>query len=147
MGLQAGTRAEEAFRAAFHAVAEVAKGYAVDRAVQALLEKGCEGGWVNAGGDLRAFGKVGVPLLLRDELAGGVRSFATLRDGAFATSHFDRCSRSKALRPASGESVHAHASVAAPQCLWADALTKVVAISGDASHPLLARYGAQAWLH
>jgi thiamine biosynthesis lipoprotein len=43
--------------------------------------------------------------------------------------------------------VQAHASVAAPLCLWADALTKVVAASGDARHPVLAHYGAQAWLH
>jgi thiamine biosynthesis lipoprotein len=41
----------------------------------------------------------------------------------------------------------AHASVAAPLCLWADALTKIVAASGDASHPLLARHDARAWLH
>lgn len=128
-------------------VGGIAKGYAVDLAVQALLESGCDAGWVNAGGDLRAFGNVGVALLLRDEPAGGVRPFATLRDGAFATSHFDRGSRCAAARPGSGDAVHAHASVAAPRCLWADALTKVVAISGDASHPLLARYGAQAWLH
>ena len=40
-----------------------------------------------------------------------------------------------------------HASVAAPECLWADALTKIVIASGDAGHPLLARFGAQAWLH
>jgi thiamine biosynthesis lipoprotein len=38
-------------------------------------------------------------------------------------------------------------SVAAPRCLWADALTKVVAISGDTAHPLLARHGAMAWQH
>jgi thiamine biosynthesis lipoprotein len=38
-------------------------------------------------------------------------------------------------------------SVAAPRCLWADALTKIVAISGDAAHPLLARHGAKAWQH
>ena len=34
-----------------------------------------------------------------------------------------------------------HASVAAPECLWADALTKIVIASGDARHPLLARFG------
>jgi thiamine biosynthesis lipoprotein len=35
----------------------------------------------------------------------------------------------------------------APQCVWADALTKVVAIRGDASDPVLARFQATAWLH
>ena len=40
-----------------------------------------------------------------------------------------------------------HASVAAPLCLWADALTKIVAIGGDAGEALLARYDAVAWVH
>jgi thiamine biosynthesis lipoprotein len=31
--------------------------------------------------------------------------------------------------------------------LWADALTKVVAASGDVQHPLLAQHGARAWWH
>jgi thiamine biosynthesis lipoprotein len=34
----------------------IAKGFAVDRAVDALREAGCERGLVNAGGDLRGFG-------------------------------------------------------------------------------------------
>ncbi|MDE2093551.1 MAG: FAD:protein FMN transferase [Burkholderiales bacterium] len=125
----------------------IGKGCAVDRAVHALIEHGRAAGWVNAGGDLRAFGDAEVPLQLRDETSGGVRRFATLRDGAFATSHFSRGSRSQVASGASARPVCAHVSVAAPRCLWADALTKVVAISGDASHPLLARHGALAWLH
>ncbi|MBI3530014.1 MAG: FAD:protein FMN transferase [Betaproteobacteria bacterium] len=122
----------------------IGKGYAVDRAVEAMLSNGCESGWVNAGGDLRAFGDAELPLSLRDETLGGVRSFATISNGAFATSHFDRGSRSRAtaLRP-----VRAHVSVAAPLCLWADALTKLVAITGNTLLPLLSRHGAQAWLH
>ena len=125
----------------------IGKGYAVDRAVQALIEQGVEAGWVNAGGDLRAFGDVDVPVHLRDEAAGGVWPFASLRDGAFATSHFDRASRSQIAARAAANPVRAHVSVAAPLCLWADALTKVVAIRADTSQPLLNRYGARAWLH
>ena len=109
----------------------IGKGYAVDCAVQALLDAGCAAGWVNAGGDLRSFGDIDVPVRLRDEAAGGVRPFASLRDGAFATSRLGS----------------AHVSVAAPCCLWADALTKIVAGSGDAAHPLLGRYDAAAWIH
>ena len=125
----------------------IGKGHAVDCAVQALLAHGCTNGWVNAGGDLRAFGDTELPLRLRDETSGGVRPFASLRDGAFATSHFGRQSRSSlACDPRAGR-LPAHVSVAAPLCLWADALTKVVAVSGDTSHPLLARFGACAWLH
>jgi len=108
----------------------IGKGYAIDEAVDALRRTGCTAGWVNAGGDLRVFGDIDVPLELRDEVNGGVRRFGTLADGAFATSGGP-----------------AHVSVAAPLALWADALTKVVAASGNAAHPLLARHMATAWLH
>jgi thiamine biosynthesis lipoprotein len=125
----------------------IAKGYAVDRAVDALIANGCRSGWVNAGGDLRVFGDAQVPLSLRDETTGGVRSIGTIGDASFATSHFDATSRSVACGGPSATPVRAHASVAAPLCLWADALTKIVALSGNPSHPLLARHGARGWLH
>lgn len=120
----------------------IAKGQAVDVAVRALQDAGAAAGWVNAGGDLRVFGELELPIRLRDEAGGGVRDFARLRDGAFATSHYAPGSHA-----ALTSSMQAHVSVAAPRCLWADALTKVVALSGDCSHPLLARYDAAAWRH
>jgi len=128
----------------------IGKGHAVDRAVQALQRAGLASGWVNAGGDLRSFGSAAVELKLRDERRGGVVNFGRLHDGAFATSCFAADARSPLSMPARPRErlhSHAHVSVAAPQCLMADALTKVVAASGDAGHPLLARAGAQAWLH
>jgi len=120
----------------------IAKGHAVDLAVQALQAAGATAGWVNAGGDLRVFGDLELPILLRDEIDGGVKEFARLADGAFATSHYAPGSRSAASR-----AVRAHVSVAAPRCLWADALTKVVGLSGRCDHPALARYDAAAWRH
>jgi thiamine biosynthesis lipoprotein len=74
-----------------------------------------------------------------------VADFGRLCDGAFATSRFGAGARS-------GLSTthlwaHSHVSVAAPTCLLADALTKVVAATADAGHPLLARSGARGWLH
>jgi thiamine biosynthesis lipoprotein len=114
----------------------IAKGHAVDCAVAVLESHGVEAGWVNAGGDLRAFGDLALPIELRDEVSGGVRHFATLEDGAFATS-----------RREAPDGASRHASVAAQHCLWADALTKVVVATGNASHPLLERFGARAWLH
>ena len=125
----------------------IGKGHAVDFAVHALMAHGVSAGWVNAGGDLRAFGDIDAPVQLRIEATGGVRAFATLRDGAFATSHFGPDSRSRLAADARATPRCAHVSVAAPLCLWADALTKVVALSGDTSHPLLARFDARAWLH
>jgi len=124
----------------------IGKGHAVDRAVRALQRAGLTAGWVNAGGDLRSFGGAAVELRLRNEQHGGVVSFGRLHEAAFATSCFGAGTRSalSAARPASTRS---HVSVAAPLCLVADALTKVVAASGDVHHPMLARAGAQAWLH
>jgi thiamine biosynthesis lipoprotein len=120
----------------------IGKGHAVDRAIEALGGAGARAGWVNAGGDLRVFG-LALPIELRDESAGGTRRFGTLEGGAFATSRFGPDARS----PLAGRPRATHVSVAAPTCLLADALTKVVAVSGDAHHPLLARAGAVAIVH
>ena len=125
----------------------IGKGYAVDRAVETLEGLGCAAGWVNAGGDLRAFGDADVPVRVRDERRGGVRAFASLQGGAFATSHYDRASRSQLARASNDDASAVHVSVAAPLCLWADALTKVVALGADTADPLLARYDAVAWIH
>ncbi len=132
----------------------IAKGHAVDAAVDALRGAGIDAGWVNAGGDLRVFGALALPIDLRDEATGGGRRFAVLQDGAFATS-WSACPPSTAMsvsQPAAAarvppDPVARHASVAAERCLWADALTKIVALSGDARHALLRAHGAQAWLH
>jgi thiamine biosynthesis lipoprotein len=124
----------------------IGKGHAVDRAVQALQRAGIVGGWVNAGGDLRSFGKAELELKLRDEQRGGVVEFGHLHDGAFATSCFGPAARSR-LSTAQHAARPSHVSVAAPSCLMADALTKVVAACGDVRHPLLAQSCAQAWLH
>ena len=47
----------------------IGKGHAVDLAVQALQDHGAAAGWVNAGGDLRVFGDLDLPVQLRQ--AGG----------------------------------------------------------------------------
>lgn len=111
----------------------IAKGHAVDRAVEALRAAGASAGWVNAGGDLRCFGAPGVEIDLRDESTGGVRRFGRLHDGAFATSR---------LQAFGGTSLR-HVSVAAPECLWADALTKLAALG----LPLPPEARARAWVH
>ncbi len=123
----------------------VAKGYALDRAVDAIVAAGASTGWVNAGGDVRVFGAIELPIALRDESAGGVRHFGQLSDGALATSCFEGTARS-ALHGQQANSA-AHVSVAAPLGLWADALTKLVALEGRADLSLLQHFGARAWLH
>lgn len=124
----------------------IAKGWAVDQAVEAAWAQGCPQVWVNAGGDLRAAG-VAVPVWLRDERTGGVRPWLTLEDGAVATSDFSAGARSRLAARGRAE----HVSVAAPRCVWADALTKVLAMLGRPDHPLMAdllrHYQAEAWVH
>lgn len=121
----------------------IGKGHAVDAAVAVLRALAPAGGWVNAGGDLRSYGAATLDVQLRDEHDGGTRPWLQLADGALATSHFGAGSRSS-LHGGRGAG---HVSVAAPLCLWADALTKVVAASGHPRHPALRARDAQAWLH
>ena len=134
----------------------IAKGYAVDAAVDALRSRGVRAGCVNAGGDLRAFGDIDWPVLLRDARRPELAAWSTqLRDGALATSatYFSRRNKQGKVTSALVHGTRgtpllteASISVAAPTCILADALTKVVAASGDAFHPLLARHGANAFV-
>jgi FAD:protein FMN transferase len=134
----------------------IAKGFAVDRAVQALQAAGVPGGCVNAGGDLRVFGSARIEVAVRSPRAPGhMGSVLTVADGALATSgsYFSRTSHGGQMvsalidardgRPIVGEQ---SASVRAPSCVLADALTKVVLATGDVYHPALAACGATAFL-
>ncbi|MFI4998999.1 MAG: FAD:protein FMN transferase [Reyranellales bacterium] len=140
-------RSQGAFDAAVGAegridLSGIAKGFAVDRAVEALRTAGVVQGIVNAGGDLAVFGEDGVDVAVRDPsdpscLAGVV----TLRNEALASS-------GRAIDPRTGRHVEAiaGASVRAPSCMIADALTKVVGVMGEAAVPVLHHYGASALL-
>lgn len=110
----------------------IAKGYAVDRAVQALRRQGARAGWVNAGGDVRAFGRVALPLDLR-ERDGKLRPLGSLQSAALASSAV--FVRPQARFP--GHIVAAQKSrptlgvwsVLATTAWRADALTKVAALA------------------
>jgi len=69
----------------------IAKGYAVDRALDALRAAGCHGGLVNAGGDLAVFGARSRGIVCRDRLADSV--LVELKDAALATSDVENESR------------------------------------------------------
>lgn len=106
----------------------IAKGYAVDAAVTALRRHGTSAGWVNAGGDLRVFGAIALPVHRR-ETDGRLTSLGLLRGCALASS------RGAATREAGYDSVLIGAPGQAPvpgvwsvlaRTAWrADALTKV----------------------
>jgi thiamine biosynthesis lipoprotein len=133
----------------------IAKGFAVDRAVDALLAKGISQGVVNAGGDMRVFGakehaiKVRAP---KDPCR--LLNMGSLTDGAVATSANYFTTTDKERHPI-GHVVHSQTqsldlspasfSVVAPLCVLADALTKVFMLSGNALHPCITHYQAQAF--
>jgi thiamine biosynthesis lipoprotein len=105
----------------------IAKGYAVDRAIEALRGSGCAAGLVNAGGDVRVFGALRERLLLRR--ADGACQPLKLQDAAVAVSDLDARHppsghRGYYVRSGSVRSVRRYAAIRAPAAMTADALTK-----------------------
>lgn len=135
----------------------IAKGYAVDCAVDVLLAHGVCHGVVNAGGDLRVFGgdaSMGLPLAVRHPNDPSFHiAFGTLQERAAATSgdfFFGRLDGPDDLSPIVDPRAGLRAAVArsvtviAERCAIADALTKVVSLLGRDAQALLARFGATA---
>jgi thiamine biosynthesis lipoprotein len=132
----------------------VAKGFAVDRAVEVLRSHGIAEGLVNAGGDLRAFGPRCCAVDIRDPRQPDRPLYrVALRDAALASSagRFDpACSRhafdSGVIDPLTAMPVRAiiGATACAPSCMIADALTKVIMNAGEGAAAILEHYGANA---
>lgn len=109
----------------------IAKGYAVDRAVSTMKRNGVTAGWVNAGGDLRAFGEIVLPVQRR-EIDGSYSTLGGLQNAAIATTcvraahdkSFPAWIVSDVLIPATGTW-----SVIARHAWRADALTKVASLA------------------
>ena len=134
----------------------IAKGYAVDRAVHILREYGADSGLVNAGGDLRVFGRhhTRVPVAVRHPAQPSqTLPLGSLAQGAVAGSgdYFAAMPAEQAspivapgrgLRPAGRTAV----VVVADECWCADALTKVVSLMESASSPVLRMFNATAAL-
>jgi FAD:protein FMN transferase len=132
----------------------IAKGFAVDRAVDALRAHGMPAGLVNAGGDLAAFGPHPETVHVRDPRDPRRLICAIeVREEALATSggRFDPFRSGDALGsaiidPAAGEPTRAirGATVRAPSCMIADALTKIVIVAGERASTLLDHFHASA---
>lgn len=125
----------------------IAKGFAVDRAIDALRSAGAASGAVNAGGDMRAFGASAEPVHVRLPGNEGLAAIGEIRDAAVATSIAGEdpplglpiLDGRSLCRPMAGL-----VCVFAGTCALADALTKVVALQGTRSAATLARFGAEA---
>jgi thiamine biosynthesis lipoprotein len=132
----------------------IAKGFAVDRAVEVLAARGISGGLVNAGGDLAAFGADAHLIHLRAPWdARALLGPVALRDAALASSgvRFDPIGAAPPagaaiIDPRNAQPVPGFRAVTvrAPSCMVADALTKVVMIAGDAAAALLGEFAASA---
>lgn len=127
----------------------IAKGFAVDKAVEALKAAGVNSGSVNAGGDLRVFGSIPRVITVRHpsnpkELVNA----GTLENGAIASSglYYANHKVSPIINPNDMKHIQfgGSFSVLAPQCVYADALTKVIVISHNMEHSCLAKFSAQA---
>jgi len=133
----------------------IAKGFAVDMAVRVLISEGISSGSVNAGGDLRVFGSTSQPIQIRHpELPGELIQIGSLENGAMATSSLYFTYRDEQLshiiNPFAQDLSEVHAdfsgsySVMAKECVYADALTKVLALSKNEEHPCFKHFSAQA---
>lgn len=133
----------------------IAKGYAVDRAIEVLRIRGVDA-IVNAGGDLRSSVASAGPLLVRCPwITAGLVEVGRMGVGAFATSQSSACPETLLEPAGSGVADRRHratplpaltVSVAAPTCAVADALTKVVAMDPQGAGAILARHDASAWV-
>ena len=132
----------------------IAKGFAVDRAVEVLMEAGAESGCVNAGGDFRIFGPHAELLLLRNpENPYQLVRIGEIQTGAVATSgtYFSRRHRRSGVatplvdgRTRQSRNFYESITVIASSCMWADALTKVTAMDRQRGVSLLERFDARA---
>jgi len=128
----------------------IAKGYAVDRAMEAMaLPAGIQCS-VNAGGDLKVGGPEAERVLLRAHAGDDQVPILEIENAALASStgretpqgqngpHLDGTNRH-------GVGADAFVSVVAESCTIADALTKIVLALGTGADAILKRHGATAY--
>jgi thiamine biosynthesis lipoprotein len=129
----------------------VAKGYAVDAAVEALQHCGVRDGIVNAGGDLRAFGEARSVVHVRDPRSPALAMpVAELSSMACATSAWSLSTHDGAHliggHAALADNAPMSVTVFAPSCAIADALTKVVWQRAEACADLLGAHAARSFV-
>lgn len=126
----------------------IAKGYAVDCAIQILREYQVDRALVNAGGDLRLFGPA-QPVHVRDPAQpGALINLGMLENCAVATSSGMYSERdTDALVDRKNNTCirwNQSISVIAPDCMSADALTKIVRLCPEDASDILEQFRAEA---
>ena len=132
----------------------IAKGFAVDQAIDALRRHGARSALVNAGGDLAAFGPETRTIHIRHPRSPDllicnvdVSNQALASTGRrFDPFHSAAAADSAVIEPTTRTLAHAvhGATVRASTCMVADALTKIVMIAGVEAAAPLAHYRASA---
>jgi len=128
----------------------IAKGYAIDRALESLRARGLAGGLVEVGGDLAVFGTApdgrAWEIAVRDPRSEAVWGTLRLRAGAVCTSgdyaryvEIEGRRHSHIVDPRSGQPADRAASVTvvAPDATTADAWATALAVLGPEGLPLL----------
>lgn len=111
----------------------IAKGYAVDCAIAVMKRHGVASGWVNAGGDLRVYGNMTLPVQRR-ELDGSFTALGSLQNAALASSHVGvECDANFPGRIVGERAIPALGiwSVMSHFAWRADALTKVASLANE----------------
>jgi FAD:protein FMN transferase len=135
----------------------IAKGFAVDRALESLQRSGVLScGLVNAGGDIAVFGNEAELVHIRHprdpsrlicsvQLTNEAMASSACRFDPFNSADRSACA---IIDPRSGNPANVidGASVRAASCMVADALTKIVMIAGTDATALLELYNASALL-
>lgn len=119
----------------------IAKGYAVDLALIAMRRAGAQAGWINAGGDLRVFGAMSLPLHRRED-DGSMVALGQLRNAAAASSRVgspDPSFPSRLIAPDGRTASPGIWTVLARSAWRADALAKIAATAPSTEREALVR--------
>jgi thiamine biosynthesis lipoprotein len=128
----------------------IAKGYAVDSAMEAIAAGPDAQCAVNAGGDLRISGPAAERVLLRaGQAPDGAVPVVEIENGSLASSSGRGFIPAKGphIDPRQGRSIgtRSFVSVVAESCMIADGLTKIVLVRRANSGAILRKYGATAY--
>jgi len=134
----------------------IAKGYAVDRAIEILRLHGATSCLVNAGGDIRVAGDERECIPLAADYTESCAA-VELSNGSVASSSTSQSHQRANGEQRSGSHLHGifrsriragrFACVIAETCMVADALTKIVLAAGRESVEVLKTFGAAAHFH
>ena len=130
----------------------IAKGYAVDFAIEKLKTNGVDSAWINAGGDIRVIGKVTLPIHQRNIEQTNVFNpkdiLINLKNCALASSQISRKNAvdipSHIVNNLGVQAEDGLISVSAEKAWLADGLTKVLALLPESKRPQMAhRFSAE----